>query len=102
MIGTENTHLGNEGSKDQETTENDTLLIDDIELLGDSGGKKTCAEDDGAGFGDKARGGGEAVDDFGGALFRWGLGGASHAAAGNSTTRMDGHVSHSLGGSICE
>ena len=91
-----------EGDEDEEASSDNGLLVDNIELLGDGGGKKTCAEDDGAGFGDKARGGGEAVDDFGGALFRWGLGGAGHAAAGNSTMRMDGHVSHLLGGCICE
>ena len=72
MIGTENTHLGNEGSKDQETTENDTLLIDDIELLGDGGGEETSTENDRTSLGDKVGRGRELVDKFGRTL-RWGL-----------------------------
>ena len=72
MIGTENTHLSNEGSKDQETTENDTLLIDDIELLGDGGGEETSTENDRTSLGDKVWRGRELVDKFCRTL-RWGL-----------------------------
>ena len=68
------THPVDECDEDEETSGDDGLLVDNVELLRDGGSKEASAKDDRAGFRDEVRGRRQGVDDLRGALFRWRLG----------------------------
>lgn len=53
---------GNEGGDDEESSEDDGLFIDDVNLGGDRGGGQTGSEDDSTGLADE-RAAGNGVDD---------------------------------------
>lgn len=57
-------HLANESNENHETSENDRLLIHNIELLGDGSGNQAASEYSSTGLGDEAGRGREFVDDF--------------------------------------
>lgn len=59
-----------EGGDDQEASENDGLLIDDVKFRRDCGSGQTGSEDDGTGFADEGVSG-DGIDDCGGALCWW-------------------------------
>ena len=58
------THLGDVRNQNRKPSQNDGLLVDDVELLRDGRRNETTSEDGGAGLGDEVRGGGELVDDL--------------------------------------
>lgn len=58
------THPCNGSEEDEETSSNDSLLVDNVQLLRDGGGKKSRTKDDGTSLGNEVRRRGEVVDDL--------------------------------------
>ena len=73
-------HLGNVGEDNCGRDEDNGLLVDDIELLGDGGGGKTNTGEGSAGLGDNAGRRGKLLDELIGAV--GGVGLRAHRAAG--------------------
>ena len=62
-------YLGEVSGKNEEASQDDGLIVGDVELLGDGGRGESGTEDDCAGFGDEARRR-DRLDDFLGAFGR--------------------------------